>query len=176
MDRSNLKERAADISKTANILSDELTLRRLPEPSFKHGLPAPLHSDAPNSNAGAARQKLLQMLDEYRALLTEPTLLLTPELASLFERDYFACNLLTITQPAQPGDECALRYPPGHRGELSTSGYHSPRSCEQAQPPREHSKASTCSLRNVSHLLPDVSQLFRAHSGIQSARGERWHA
>ena len=82
MDRSSLKERAADISETANLLSDELVQLGLPEPSFEHGLPAPLHSDAPESNAGAARQKLLQMLDEFRALLTEPTLLLTPELAS----------------------------------------------------------------------------------------------
>jgi hypothetical protein len=81
-----LKERAADISKRANFLSDELAQLGLPEPSFEQGLPAPLHSDAPDSNAGAARQKLLQMLDEFRALLTEPTLLLTPELASLFER------------------------------------------------------------------------------------------
>ena len=92
MDRSNLKERAADISKTANLLSDELALLGLSEPSFEQGLPAPLHSDAPDSNAGAARQKLLQMLDEFHALLTEPTLLLTPELASLSERTSFACR------------------------------------------------------------------------------------
>lgn len=88
IDRSNLKERAADISKTADFLSDELAQLSLPEPSFEQGLPTPLHSDAPDSNAGTARQKLLQMLDELRALLTEPTLLLTPELASLFERTY----------------------------------------------------------------------------------------
>ncbi len=85
MDFSTLKERATDISKTANILSDELAQLGLPEPSFEQGLPAPLHSDAPHSNAGTARQKLLQMLDEFRALLTDPTLLLTPELASLFK-------------------------------------------------------------------------------------------
>lgn len=97
MDHSNLKERAADISKTANFLSDELTLLGYPEPSFEHGLPAPLHSDAPDSNASAARQKLLQMLDECRALLTEPALLLTPELASLSQQTSFACNLLTMT-------------------------------------------------------------------------------
>lgn len=80
MDHSNLKERAADIYKTADFLSDELAQLGCPEPSFEQGLPVPLHSDAPDSNAGAARQKLLHMLDEFRALLTEPTLLLTPEL------------------------------------------------------------------------------------------------
>ncbi|KAI4095257.1 MAG: hypothetical protein LQ339_007316 [Xanthoria mediterranea] len=80
MDSSTLKERAADISKAAEILSDELARLHLPEPSFEHGLPAALHSDAPDSNAAAARQALLQKLDEYRALLTEPTLHLTPEL------------------------------------------------------------------------------------------------
>ena len=85
MDRSTLKERAADIYKTANFLSDELAQLGLLEPSFEHGLPAPLHSDAPDSTAGAARQQLLQALDEFRALLTEPTLLLTPELASQSE-------------------------------------------------------------------------------------------
>ena len=82
MDHSTLKERANDIFKAANLLSDELVLLGLAEPSFEKGLPAPLHSDAPDSKAGAARQKLLQMLDELHALLTDPTLLLTPELAS----------------------------------------------------------------------------------------------
>ena len=82
MDSSNLKERAAEIFKTANILSDELAQLGLPDPSFEGGLPAALRSDAPASSAGAARQNLLQMLDEFRAVLTEPTLLLTPELAS----------------------------------------------------------------------------------------------
>ena len=82
MDHSNLKERAADIYRTANLLSDELAQLGLPEPSFKQGLPAPLHDDAADSTAGAAGRKLIQMLDEFRALLTEPTLLLTPELAS----------------------------------------------------------------------------------------------
>ena len=86
MDHSSLKERAAEISKAANFLSDELAQLGFPEPSFQQGIPAPLHSDAPDSNAGAAMQKLLQMLDEFRALLTEPTLLLTPELVSLLER------------------------------------------------------------------------------------------
>ncbi|KAL8743969.1 MAG: hypothetical protein Q9190_003738 [Brigantiaea leucoxantha] len=85
MDHSSLKERAADIYRTANLLSDELVQLGLPEPSFKQGLPAPLHNDATDSTAGAAGQKLIQMLDEFRALLTEPTLLLTPELASIAE-------------------------------------------------------------------------------------------
>ncbi|KAI4147626.1 MAG: hypothetical protein LQ341_001753 [Variospora aurantia] len=80
MDSSTLKERAADISKATGILSDELAQLYLPEPSFEHGLPAALHSDALDSNAASARQELLQKLDEYRALLTEPTLQLTPEL------------------------------------------------------------------------------------------------
>ena len=82
MDRSNLKERTADILKVATVLSDELARSGVAEPSFEHGLPAPLHSDAPDSDAGAARLKLLSMLDELQALLTEPTLLLTPELVS----------------------------------------------------------------------------------------------
>lgn len=86
MDRSNLRERAADISKTVDLLAGELALLGLPEPSFEQGLPAPLCGESPHSNAGAAGQKLLQMLDELRALLTEPTLLLTPELASLHDR------------------------------------------------------------------------------------------
>lgn len=86
MDRSNLKERATNISRTANFLSDELARLGFPDPSFEQGLPALLHSDAPESNVGAARQNLLQMLDELRALLTEPTLLLTPELVSPYER------------------------------------------------------------------------------------------
>ncbi len=86
MDHSSLKQRTAEILKTTTLLSDELTRLSLPEPSFEHGLPAILHSDAPDSSAGSAKQKLVQMLDEFRALLTEPTLLLTPELASFPER------------------------------------------------------------------------------------------
>lgn len=79
MDRSNLSERAADILATANLLSGELVQLGLPEPSFEHGLPAPLHRDAPQSKASTIKQKLLQMLDEFGALLTEPTLHLTSE-------------------------------------------------------------------------------------------------
>ncbi|KAL9608656.1 MAG: hypothetical protein Q9167_006523 [Letrouitia subvulpina] len=80
MDRSNLKARAAHISETANLLSDELAQLGLPEPSFEQGLPTALHSDAPDLTAGAARQELIQKVDEFRALLTDPSLLLTPEL------------------------------------------------------------------------------------------------
>lgn len=82
MDHLTLKDRAANISKTAIFLSDGLVELCLPEPSFEKGLAPPLHDDAPDSDVGAARQKLLQALDEFRALLTEPTLLLTPELVS----------------------------------------------------------------------------------------------
>lgn len=94
MDTSTLKERAADISKVANTLSDELAQLHLPEPSFEHGLPGALHSDAPDSNAAAAKQELLQKLDEYRALLTEPTLHLTPELASASASRYMCFSVM----------------------------------------------------------------------------------
>ncbi|KAL8836163.1 MAG: hypothetical protein Q9170_003016 [Blastenia crenularia] len=80
MDNPTLNERAASILKFTNFLSDQLANLKLLEPSFEHGLPSALHKDAPDSLASAARQSLLQELDEFRALLTEPTLLLTPEL------------------------------------------------------------------------------------------------
>lgn len=92
MDRSNIKQRGVDIAETANLLSDELVKLDLPEPSFEHGLPVPLHSDAPDDKAGAARQRLLEMLDEFRALLTEPTLLLTPELVSTLVNIFLCIN------------------------------------------------------------------------------------
>lgn len=98
MDYCNLLERAAEISKSANILSEELAQLGLPEPSFGQGLPAPLHRDAPDSNAATARQELLQNLDELRALLTEPTHLLTPELASTIQEFL----LLTTTDSSTP--------------------------------------------------------------------------
>ena len=85
MDHSTLSKRAATISKTANDLSNVLTRLGLPEPTFEHGLPTPLQTDAPDSKASNLRQELLLMLDEMRALLTEPTLLLTPELVSFTE-------------------------------------------------------------------------------------------
>ena len=80
MDHSTLAERAARISEITWILSAELAQLGVLEPSFEKGLPAPLHNNAPDSVAATARQNLLQNLDEYRALLTKPTLLLTPEL------------------------------------------------------------------------------------------------
>jgi hypothetical protein len=83
MDQSNLKKRAEEILTTACSLSDALAHLGLPEPSFEHGLPVILDTDSIQREAGNGRQRLLQMLDEFRSLLTEPTLLLTPELASL---------------------------------------------------------------------------------------------
>lgn len=80
MDRSNLTGRATEISGVARGLADELASRGLPEPSFEHGLPAPLQTDAPDSDALAARVKLLGLLDELRDLLTDPALLGSPEL------------------------------------------------------------------------------------------------
>ena len=153
MDRSNLKERAADICKMADSLSDELAQLDLPEPSFEKGLAAPLHSDAPDSAAGAARQKLLQMLDEFRALLTEPTLLLTPELVSIFEPTSSTCSHLLMILPAQPANQCPLHCPLGHRGELPAPRNYGSGSSKQAQRPREPNKASARSLRNASCLL-----------------------
>ena len=82
MDRLNLTERAAEILETANLLSKELAQGGFTEPSFEYGLPDPLHDNAPDSKAGAARQKLLQILDELRSLVTEPALTLTVELVS----------------------------------------------------------------------------------------------
>ncbi len=113
-----MKECAADIAKTANILSDELAQLGIPEPSFEQGLPAPMHSDAPDSNAGAARQKLLQMLDEFRALLTDRTLLSKPRAGKFSRANIFYMHLLSMSQPAQPIDQCAFHFPPGHRGKL----------------------------------------------------------
>lgn len=79
MDTLTLTERAAEISKTAASLANELSQSGHPEPTFEHGLPAPLHGDAPDSNAKNLKQQLLQMTDELRALVTEPFLHLTPQ-------------------------------------------------------------------------------------------------
>ncbi|KAJ6129319.1 S-adenosyl-L-methionine-dependent methyltransferase, partial [Penicillium capsulatum] len=80
MDRSNLIERTNEIADLARSLADELARRQLPEPSFEHGLPAPIQSDAPDSEALAARLKLLTLVTELQDLLTEPALLGSPEL------------------------------------------------------------------------------------------------
>ncbi|KAJ5184012.1 S-adenosyl-L-methionine-dependent methyltransferase [Penicillium capsulatum] len=86
MDRSNLIERTNEIADLARSLADELARRQLPEPSFEHGLPAPIQSDAPDSEALAARLKLLTLVTELQDLLTEPALLGSPELS---EPDFF---------------------------------------------------------------------------------------
>lgn len=83
MDRLPLSERAARICDLANSLSDELAHLGLPEPTFEHGLPTLPHDDGRSLKASLDRHELLEILDETRALLTEPTLLLTPELVSL---------------------------------------------------------------------------------------------
>lgn len=101
MDHSTIRERAANIAGVAAVLSDELANLNVPEPSFQNGLPPPLHSDAPESKAGTSRVELLQQLDELRALLTEPTLLLTPELVKKkilnFPPPSPLCPLLSFT-------------------------------------------------------------------------------
>lgn len=102
MSNPNLKQRAVDLYEVTNLLSDGLSDLGLSEPSFEHGLPALLHADAPESNVGNAKQKLLQMLDEFRALLTEPTLLLTPELASPYEQNKLKIYLLTMLIQCNP--------------------------------------------------------------------------
>ena len=82
-DPSTLQTRASQISNLANALSKHLSQLGVAEPSFEHGLPAPLYANAPDSDVRTVAQSLLHSLDEFRALLTEPTLLLTPELVSL---------------------------------------------------------------------------------------------
>lgn len=86
MDSANLKSRGADIAAAANQLANSLLALQSPEPSIEHGLPAPLRNEAPVSDASSARLLLLQQLDEMRALLTEPTLILTPELVRFLFR------------------------------------------------------------------------------------------
>ncbi|KAJ6191670.1 hypothetical protein N7519_001691 [Penicillium mononematosum] len=80
MDRANLVGRAAEIAEVVHSLAGDLSSQGIPEPSFEHGLPAVLQTDAPDSTALAARMKLLGLLDELRDLLTDPALLGSPEL------------------------------------------------------------------------------------------------
>ncbi|KAJ5849885.1 hypothetical protein N7455_009741 [Penicillium solitum] len=80
MDRANLTTRATEIADVVHNLAGELFSQGIPEPSFEHGLPDVLQTDAPDSNALAARIKLLGLLDELRDLLTDPALLGSPEL------------------------------------------------------------------------------------------------
>jgi hypothetical protein len=82
MDRGNLIGRATEIAEVVRSLAGDLSSQGIPEPSFEHGLPAVLQTDAPDSNALAARMKLLGLLDELRDLLTDPALLGSPELVS----------------------------------------------------------------------------------------------
>jgi hypothetical protein len=84
MSTPTLKERAAGIYELINLVSDELAQAGLPEPSFEHGLPEILHSDAPESKAGNAKVKLLQMVDELRSVLTEPARQLAPLMVNFF--------------------------------------------------------------------------------------------
>ena len=84
-----LQQRTAEISKNVNILSEELALLGFPQPSFEDGIPEDIYRDAPDSIARSARVQLLQNLDELRALLTEPTLLLTFELVSIVRMTMF---------------------------------------------------------------------------------------
>ncbi|KAH8694169.1 O-methyltransferase-domain-containing protein [Talaromyces proteolyticus] len=80
METLTLKERAAHISEAANRLSDELARTGFPEPSFELGLPPPLSNDAPETPALRSKLELLQMVDELRSLLTDPTLQLTSQM------------------------------------------------------------------------------------------------
>ena len=81
MDRSNIVDRAAEISEIARSLATVLAKTGQPEPSFEHGLPDALRSDAPDSDAGAiaSRMKLIGLLDEFRDLLIDPAMHLSPE-------------------------------------------------------------------------------------------------
>ncbi|KAJ5780072.1 hypothetical protein N7457_005232 [Penicillium paradoxum] len=80
MDRASLNSRATEIADVVRSLAGDLSSQGIPEPSFEHGLPAVLQTDAPDSNVLAARMKLLGLLDELRDLLTDPALLGSPEL------------------------------------------------------------------------------------------------
>lgn len=177
MDTSTLKERAASILRFANSLSDALTGLGLPEPSFENGLPPALHKDAPDSHAGAARQSLLQELDEFRALLTEPTLLLTPELASLprapSPRDR---TLTTDSSSAQPKPQRPLHRPPRYCRKLPSAGKYRTGSRGEAWAGKESGEAIARPCSNASHLPPSVAGLLREHCSVEGSRRGRGHA
>ncbi|PYI29049.1 hypothetical protein BP00DRAFT_458956 [Aspergillus indologenus CBS 114.80] len=83
MDPFTLQERVSTIAQTTTGLVDELRRIGDPEPSFEHGLPPSLQTNAcagASTAAGTLRLQLLQQVDELRAVLTEPAHLLTPEL------------------------------------------------------------------------------------------------
>ncbi|KAJ5538729.1 hypothetical protein N7494_008208, partial [Penicillium frequentans] len=81
MDRSSIVGRAAEISEIAHSLAGILAKTGQQEPSFEHGLPDALRSDAPDSYEGAiaSRMKLIGLLDEFRDLLIDPAMHLSPE-------------------------------------------------------------------------------------------------
>lgn len=85
MDRSNIVGRAAEISEIAHSLAGVLAKSGQQEPSFEHGLPDALRGDAPDSDEGAiaSRMKLIGLLDEFRDLLIDPAMHLSPEGVSL---------------------------------------------------------------------------------------------
>ena len=81
MESSYLNDIGSEISRNANLLAEALAELKQPEPSFQYGLPAILQADG-DSDIHTTRQKLLQSTEELHALLSDPTLLLTPELVS----------------------------------------------------------------------------------------------
>ncbi|KAL4885586.1 S-adenosyl-L-methionine-dependent methyltransferase [Aspergillus karnatakaensis] len=80
MDKLTLKQRALQIADLATSLANELNETDHPEPTFQHGLPTPLRSDAPPSKASQIYKQLAQTVDELSALLTDPVHHLTHEL------------------------------------------------------------------------------------------------
>jgi hypothetical protein len=48
MDRGNLISRATEIAEVVRSLAGNLSSHGIPEPSFEHGLPAVLRTDAPD--------------------------------------------------------------------------------------------------------------------------------
>ncbi|KAL2795457.1 hypothetical protein BJX66DRAFT_337016 [Aspergillus keveii] len=76
-----ITQRAAAIFQATTSLSNQLAQAGCPEPSFDHGLPALLQGSKDESaNAVELKDRLVQMLDELKALLMEPASFLTPEL------------------------------------------------------------------------------------------------
>ncbi|KAL4935056.1 hypothetical protein BDV06DRAFT_229184 [Aspergillus oleicola] len=78
MDTLTLTQRAAAFFNTANTLSTSLSAAGFGEPTFEHGLPHSLRANAPDPEAKELKQQLLQMTDELRALLAEPSTHLEP--------------------------------------------------------------------------------------------------
>lgn len=95
MDRANLTTRATEIANVVHTLAGDLLSQGTSESSFEHGLPDVLQTDAPDSNALAARMKLLGLLDELRDLLTDPALLGSPELVSKEGKLHFSTRLIS---------------------------------------------------------------------------------